>query len=465
MTSFYFYWPLLIIALGSFSFIFAKAKAKRLRKKTRTVALAGQYGVWVMLWSVIPVIVLALAFTVFGKTWIETQNYNQVAQIMAAQQSGEDNHVQLDKKLVLAKANTVDDYAAAIAGSKVDGKGNRLIYGEYLNLAHHLAKLKKIIALTQFFAILFVGLAFFFWAYAKIAPSYKVRHKNERIYKAGLFIASSFAVMVTIGIFISLTYESFAFFKQINILSFLFGTEWNVQSGDKFGAIPLFIGTILVALTAMCVATPIGLLSAIYMSEYASKPMRMILKPALEILAGIPTVVYGFFAVVTVGPMMKNIFGIRGDSVIVAAIVMGIMIIPYISSLSDDVISAVPKQLRNGALGLGSTKSEMILKVVFPAALPGIIGGVLLAVSRAIGETMIVVMALSRAPSDKLFPALTDSTTTVTVTIVDALTGDSDFASPKMLSAYALALLLFIATLLLNLLALHIVRKYRESYD
>ncbi len=466
MSSFYFYWPLLIVALGSFAFIFSRAKGQSLRKKSKTASLPVQYGVWVMLWCVIPLIILALLFSIFGSQWMKSQTYNHVVDIMTAEQLDKNiEKVVLEESLIKAKIKTVDNYANRIVKSSVDGKGNRLVQEEYLTLAHNLAKLKKTIAILKFFALFFTAIVFTFWAYKKITAQLKVRSKNETVYNLLLIMASSFAVLITIGIFISLTWETIHFFQKINIFSFLFGTEWNVQSGDKFGAIPLFIGTGLVAATAMAVATPIGLLSAIYMSEYASKRMRTILKSALEILAGVPTVVYGFFAVVTVGPLFKNIFGIRGDSIIVAAVVMGIMIIPYISSLSDDVISAVPQQLRDGALSLGSTRSEMILKVVFPAALPGIIGGILLAISRAIGETMIVVMALSRAPSDKLFPWLTDSTTTVTVTIVDALTGDTEFTSPKVLSAYALALTLFIATLLLNLLALHIVKKYRENYD
>ncbi len=466
MNSFYFYWPLLLVALAVFAFIFSKAKAKRLRKDSKIASLPNQYALWVTLWCLIPTVTLALVFSLFGSYWIKSQTYNHVANIMITEQQVKNiDNIRLEKPLIDAKVNTIDNYANRIIKSSVDGKGNRLVQGDYLTLAHRLAELKKTISLLKFFALLFTATTLIFYGYNKINKDLKVRSKNEAIYNTALITASSFAVIVTIGIFISLTWESIHFFTKINIFHFLFGTEWNVQSGDKFGAIPLFIGTILVATTAMAVATPIGLLSAIYMSEYASKTMRSILKPALEILAGIPTVVYGFFAVVTVGPLFKNLFGIRADSIIVAALVMGIMIIPYISSLSDDVISAVPKQLRDGALGLGSTRSEMILKVVFPAALPGIIGGILLAISRAIGETMIVVMVLSRAPSDKLFPWITDSTTTVTVTIVDALTGDTEFTSPKVLSAYALALTLFIATLLLNLLALHIVRKYRETYD
>ncbi len=466
ISNFYFYWPLLILGLGAFAFIFSRAKAKNLRKKTHIASLPNQYGLWVTLWCVIPMVILAFAFSVFGNYWVKSQSYNHVVDIMTMEAKAKNaENITLKEPLILAKANTVNNYAQRIVKSTVDGKGNRLVEGEYLALAHNLARLQKNIYLLQFFALLFTATAFLFWAYKKITPKLKVRAQNEAVYNILLIMASSFAVIVTIGIFISLTWESIHFFTKINILNFLFGTEWNVQSGDKFGAIPLFIGTCLVAATAMAVATPIGLLSAIYMSEYASKRMRSILKPALEILAGIPTVVYGFFAVVTVGPLFKNLFGIRADSILVASIVMGIMIIPYISSLSDDVISAVPKQLRDGALGLGSTRSEMILRVVFPAALPGIIGGILLAISRAIGETMIVVMALSRAPSHKLFPWLTDSTTTVTVTIVDALTGDTEFTSPKVLSAYALALTLFVATLLLNLFALYIVRKYRESYE
>lgn len=462
-----FYWPLLIIGLGAFAFIFARAKARILRGKSRMASLPGQYGTWLMLWCIIPLTIVAIVFSILGNNWIRSQIHHQVTEVMVSEAKiqNPNKDIAIAKALIDARAHSVDSYASQIAAGHVDGEGSRLIQGQYLDIAHNAAGLKNIIGWSRIATLTIIGLATILWGYKKINSHLKIRPKNEAIYNIFLLLASSFAVFVTIGIFISLFIESMHFFAKINIFSFLFGTEWNVQSGDKYGAIPLFIGTAMVAAVAMAVATPIGLLSAIYMSEYASPKIRAVLKPAIEILAGIPTVVYGFFAVVTVGPIVKAVFGIRADSIIVAGMVMGIMIIPYVSSLSDDVISAVPQRLRDGALGLGSTPSETITHVVFPAALPGIIGGVLLAVSRAIGETMIVVMALSRAPSDKLFPSLTNSTTTVTVTIVDALTGDNEFNSPKVLSAYALALTLFLATLLLNILALYIVRKYRETYD
>ncbi|MFV0430674.1 MAG: phosphate ABC transporter permease subunit PstC [Alphaproteobacteria bacterium] len=463
----HFYWPILIIGLSIFAFIAAKAKAKKLRKNKRLASLPSQYGLWLMLWCVISLIVVGFAFSVFGNSWIKWQAYQDVAQAMVVEEQAKapNKQVSLDKSMITARTHSVENYAKQILQNKVDGKGNRFVKGTYLEIAKNIAKLKQVIGWGRIAALVVVAATILLWGYKKISVSFKVRARNERIYSGFLVMTSCFAVLITVGIFISLFVESIHFFTKINIFSFLFGTEWNVQSGDKYGAIPLFIGTILVGSVAMAFATPIGLLSAVYMSEYASPKMRAILKPALEILAGIPTVVYGFFAVVTVGPIFKSLFNIRGDSIIVAGLVMGIMIIPYISSLSDDVISAVPQRLRDGALGLGSTQSETISRVVFPAALPGIIGGILLAISRAIGETMIVVMALSRAPSNKLFPPLSESTTTVTVTIVDALTGDTEFGSPKVLSAYALALTLFLATLALNIFALYIVRKYRETYD
>ncbi|MGD9363088.1 MAG: phosphate ABC transporter permease subunit PstC, partial [Desulfobacterales bacterium] len=258
---------------------------------------------------------------------------------------------------------------------------------------------------------------------------------------------------------------------------FLFGLDWSPQmalradqvgSSGAFGAIPVFMGTLLISGIAMTVAVPIGLMSAIYLSEYASKTVRAVAKPLMEILAGIPTVVYGFFAALTVAPIIRDTGGLIGldvssESALAAGLVMGIMIIPFVSSLSDDVINAVPQALRDGAYGLGATQSETIRNVVFPAALPGIVGGVLLAVSRAIGETMIVVMAAGLAANLTVNPLKT--VTTVTVQIVTLLVGDQEFDSPKTLAAFALGLLLFVVTLCLNVIALHVVRKYREQYE
>ena len=313
--------------------------------------------------------------------------------------------------------------------------------------------------------------------FKKIKHEFKARDKLEKIIELFLLACSTLAVLVTIGIVLSVIFESNKFFSAVPISDFLFGTHWSPQmpiredqvgSTGAFGAVPLFTGTFLIAFIAMCIAGPIGLMSAIYLSEYASKKVRDIVKPLTEILAGIPTVVYGFFAVIVVAPFIRNAgqyFGleIASESALAAGLVMGVMIIPFVSSISDDVINAVPQNLKNGSLGLGATKSETIKKVIIPAALPGIIGGLLLAVSRAIGETMIVVMAAGMSANLTANPF--EAVTTVTVQIVVLLVGDQEFDSPKTLAAFALGLVLFIMTLILNYIALHIVRKYREQYE
>jgi len=313
--------------------------------------------------------------------------------------------------------------------------------------------------------------------FKKIKHEFKARDKLEKIIELFLLACSTLAVLVTIGIVLSVIFESNKFFSAVPISDFLFGTHWSPQmpiredqvgSTGAFGAVPLFTGTFLIAFIAMCIAGPIGLMSAIYLSEYASKKVRDIVKPLTEILAGIPTVVYGFFAVIVVAPFIRNAgqhFGleIASESALAAGLVMGVMIIPFVSSISDDVINAVPQNLKNGSLGLGATKSETIKKVIIPAALPGIIGGLLLAVSRAIGETMIVVMAAGMSANLTANPF--EAVTTVTVQIVVLLVGDQEFDSPKTMSAFALGLVLFCVTLILNYIALHIVRKYREQYE
>lgn len=292
-----------------------------------------------------------------------------------------------------------------------------------------------------------------------------------------LILSSTIAVLTTVGIVASLFFESLRFFKAVPFVDFLFGIEWSPQTAIRsdqvgasgsFGAIPLLTGTALISAIAMTVAGPLGLFTAIYLAEYASKRARSLLKPALEILAGIPTVVYGFLAALIVAPFLRGGgeslgFEVSSESALAAGLVMGVMIIPIVSSLSDDVIRAVPQSLREGALGLGSTRSEMIRQVVLPAALPGIVSSLLLATSRAIGETMIVVMAAGLAANLTANPL--QAVTTVTVQIVTLLTGDQEFDSPKTLAAFALGLLLFFITLVLNVIALRVVKKYREQYD
>ncbi|NND89585.1 MAG: phosphate ABC transporter permease subunit PstC, partial [Granulosicoccus sp.] len=314
-------------------------------------------------------------------------------------------------------------------------------------------------------------------ALRKIKPETRARHMVESVAKFFLISCASLAILTTLGIVLSVLFESIRFFQQVSIIEFITGTKWSPQtairadqvgSSGSFGAVPLFLGTLLISFIAMIVAVPFGLMSAIYLAEYASRPVRNVAKPLLEILAGIPTVVYGFFAALTVAPALRSLgatlgLSVSSESALAAGAVMGIMIIPFVSSLSDDVITAVPQSMRDGSYGLGATKSETIRKVVIPAALPGIVGGVLLAVSRAIGETMIVVMAAGLAANMTANPL--EAVTTVTVQIVTLLTGDQEFDSAKTLAAFALGLMLFVVTLCLNVIALHVVRKYREQYE
>ena len=294
----------------------------------------------------------------------------------------------------------------------------------------------------------------------------------------GLLIASSLvAILTTVGIVLSLLFETIRFLEAVPLFDFLFGLNWSPQiairedqvgSSGAFGVVPLLVGTGLIAAVAMTVAGPLGLLSAIYLAEYASPRARAVAKPILEILAGIPTVVYGFFAVLVIAPFVRDSseaigFEVSSESALAAGAVMGVMIVPIVSSLADDVISAVPRSLREGAYGLGATKSEAVRDIVLPAALPGIGGALLLGVSRAIGETMIVVMAAGLSAQLTVNPL--QAVTTVTVQMVALLTGDQEFDSPKTLAAFALGLLLFLATLVLNLIALMLVRRYQERYD
>jgi len=309
-----------------------------------------------------------------------------------------------------------------------------------------------------------------------IKPRFRARHSVERAVTIFMLFSSLVAIVTTGGIIASLIFEAGQFFARVPAAEFLFGLRWEPQIAMRadqvagqgaFGVIPVIFGTVVISLIAMIVAVPIGILSAIYLTEYSHPRFRAVVKPLLEILAGVPTVVYGFFAVLTVAPAVRNLGNAIGldaspNSSLAAGLVMGIMIIPLISSLSDDALAAVPRAMRDGSLALGSTKGETIRKVLIPAALPGIVGGVLLALSRAIGETMIVVMAAGLIAKMTLNPF--DAVTTVTVQIVTLLTGDAEFDNPKTLAAFALGLVLFIITLILNIIALRTVRKYREKY-
>ncbi len=322
-----------------------------------------------------------------------------------------------------------------------------------------------------------IGLGALYFTYARLAPRYRARNRFETVVRYVLFACSAVAVLTTVGIVFSVLFETLRFFARYPFWDFLFGLQWSPQTAIRedqvgqsgaFGAVPLFAGTTLIMLIAMLVAGPIGLFAAIYMAEYASKRVRSMAKPVLEILAGVPTVVFGFFAALTVAPLIRQVgealgLNVASESALAAGLVMGVMIIPFVSSLSDDVINSVPQSLRDGSYGLGATKAETIKRVVLPAALPGIVSAFMLAVSRAVGETMIVVMAAGLSGNLTFNPL--EAVTTVTVQIKTLLVGDQEFDSAKTLSAFALGFVLFFFTLTLNIIALRVVRRYREQYD
>ena len=320
-------------------------------------------------------------------------------------------------------------------------------------------------------AALVLALAGLGLSLSRTTPQFRARNSVERVIRGVLVVCALIAIATTLAIVLSLVFESARFFQMYPWQDFFFGTEWTPSfgGGSKLGMLPLLWGTLYISLIALLVAVPIGLYAAIYMSDYASPRVRSVVKPAIEVLAGIPPIVYGLFALVTVGPLLRDWIaqplglGSGGSSVMTAGVVMGMMLIPFVSSLSDDIINAVPQSLRDGSLAMGSTHSETIRQVVLPAALPGIVGAILLAASRAIGETMIVV--LGAGAMAKISPNPFEAMTTITVKIVGQLTGDNDFASPETLVAFALGLTLFVMTLGLNILALYIVRKYREQYE
>jgi len=367
----------------------------------------------------------------------------------------------------------INDIRNMVDGNIAPGQVN----GHTQAAAAHYRRLQYIGNTALAAVVMSVGVLGLVAVRGRIHAKLRARNYVERMVLWALGACSTIAIFTTIGIVLSVLYEALRFFQSVPLTEFLFGLHWSPQmairtdqvgSSGAFGAVPVFAGTLLISAIAMAVSVPIGLMAAIYMSEYAGKRFRSAAKPLMEILAGIPTVVYGFFAALVVAPVVRSAgraigLDVSSESAMAAGLVMGIMIIPFVSSLSDDMINAVPQALRDGSYGLGATQAETIKKVVLPAALPGIVGGVLLAVSRAIGETMIVVMAAGLTANMTLNPFKT--VTTVTVQIVTLLVGDQEFDSPKTLAAFALGLLLFVITLGLNIIALHVVRRYREQYE
>ena len=417
------------------------------------------YGMQAAIWSGIPALLLGILWILVSESAVTAMFVSSLPDVQK-QLPVTDMEMLLNSVKNSASGNTGSDMPAAI-----------------LQAGNHYRDLAIYSANAVFSVMLLLAMGGMVFSIYRIAPLLRARVEVEKVCRVFLSSCASIAILTTVGIVVSVLFESVRFFKIVPLHEFLFGLEWSPQiairsdqagSSGAFGMVPLFTGTLLISLIAMLVAVPAGLMSAIYLSEYASFTLRRVMKPLLELLAGIPTVVYGFFAALTVAPLIRELgfdlgLTVSSESALVAGLVMGVMIIPFVSSLSDDVINAVPQAMRDGSYALGATQAETIIKVIIPAALPGIVGGVLLAVSRAIGETMIVVMAAGLAANLTANPF--ESVTTVTAQIATLLVGDQEFDSAKTLAAFALGLLLFIITLLFNVLALHIVRKYREQYE
>ena len=430
------------------------------RKVQALHSLPGYYGYFVAVWCVLPALALLLLWVLIEPKVIVALIVDGLPDSYRAYSAGELN-------LLL---NNIQNLAA---GDVVSVDVDAVLSGAAQQFNAYIVKSRQLLA------VLSVGLAVLGGtiAWRRIHPDLRARNKVEAVIKWFLIAASSIAIFTTIGIVLSVLFEAIRFFQKVPINDFLFGVNWSPQtairadqvgSSGSFGAVPLFTGTLLITSIAMLIAVPVGLMTAIYLAEYSSTRVRATAKPLLEILAGIPTVVYGFFAALTVAPWLRSAgesagIAVASESALAAGLVMGIMIIPLVSSLADDAINAVPSSMRDGALGLGSTRSETMTKVILPAALPGIVGGILLAVSRAIGETMIVVMAAGLAANLTANPF--EAVTTVTVQIVTLLVGDQEFDSAKTLAAFALGLMLFVVTLLLNVIGIGVVRKYREQYE
>lgn len=435
----------------------AVAKLKGGRRSLHS--LPAHHGTFSAFWTIFPALILVALWFLFAEPVMTKATWSTLPE----------SYQQMDEA---QRSLVMNQIRSASSTDQAD-----VLDAELVSAAEKLHSLRSSSQYILMAVCLLVALLSAALALRQITVEFRARNQVEKVVQALFFASSLMAVLTTFGIVISVLFESILFFKAVSPIEFLFGTHWSPQiamradqagSSGGFGAVPLFVGTLLISTIAMVVAAPLGLMSAIYLSEYATSNVRSIVKPVLEVLAGIPTVVYGFFAALTLAPFVRDTaasvgWSVSSESALATGLVMGIMVIPFISSIADDVIHAVPQAMRDGSYGLGATRSETIVKVIIPAALPGIVGGMMLAISRAIGETMIVVMAAGLSANLTFNPM--ESVTTITVQIVTLLTGDQEFDSPKTLAAFALGLLLFVVTLALNFIALHIVNKYREQYE
>jgi phosphate transport system permease protein len=449
-----------LLALAAVIAYFAASARARRRQAAATSKAHSRplyHGINAAIWTVVPSLILLIV-------WLLAQN-NIVDMLVIANFPGADQMTSAQRDLIISEIRQV------AAGNLFNQPSPEIVAAvEQFRSLERMAMWAMAAVVAALVALGAIA------ALRAIQHRFRARHSVERAATWFMVFASFVAIATTAGIVVSLVFEAMQFFARVPAAEFFFGTRWEPQIAIRadqvagqgaFGVLPVLFGTLVISALAMAVAVPVGIFSAIYLTEYAGPRFRAIAKPLLEILAGIPTIVYGFFAVLTVAPLVRNFglsLGIESspNSALAAGAVMGVMIIPFISSLSDDAFAAVPRAMREGSYALGATKGETIRKVLLPAALPGIVGGVLLALSRAIGETMIVVMAAGLIAKFTLNPF--DSVTTVTVQIVTLLIGDTEFDNPKTLAAFALGLLLFVITLGLNLIALRTVRKYREKY-
>ena len=454
---------LLVIGLGLAGWLAARARAWAFRSQAesgRLAALPSYHAWYVALWIAIPAVLFIVIWS-----FVSPQLIDQA--VIASPAASELPEFGFQRDALLREAKSV----ATGSSPAVFNEQAAALVDPYRDAISRFGLLGGVITLV----IAFLGGA---WSFLKVKPDFRARTRVERIVMGTLLVASLVAILTTLGIIVSLVFETVRFFGMVNPIDFLFGTEWGPDpmsnpdnpDPDRFGAIPLFWGTIYIgAIIAMIVAIPLGLMSAIYLTQYAAPRTRSWLKPALEILAGVPTVVYGYFAALTVAPFIRDLavsIGISGassESALAAGLVMGVMIIPFVSSMADDSIAAVPQAMRDGSLAMGATTSETIKRVLVPAALPGIVAGIMLAISRAIGETMIVVMAAGAAANLTANPL--EAMTTVTFQIVQMLTGEGSFDHPATLSAFALGFVLFVVTLGLNFIALRVVKRFREAYE
>ena len=485
---------LIILIIGAVAYVLVRARSSAVvgGDQRKLHSRPNYFGAHAAIWAILPATIFLLVASMIGAGYVEQSIRGSLPAEHLAKPANEQNVIYgMVNAIATGYGRLNAEETAAVDGditrlkSTLGSKGLPLAQEPQPFMVDAAKRLNAETAAMKWgvaIASILLALAGAAYSYSRVSATFRARNNVERFMLWALILSSTIAILTTFGIVGSLISETLRFFTQVSPANFFFGTVWDPRfstegsSSGQFGLIPLLLGTLYIAFVAMLIAVPIGLFAAIYMAEYASRQIRSVVKPLLEILAGIPTIVYGFFALITIGPFFRDfsasLWGaltgnytnfIEAQSVLTAGFVMSIRLIPFVSSLSDDIITAVPRAMRDGSLGLGATRSETMKRVILPAALPGIMGALLLTGSRAIGETMIVVLAAGVAANLQFSPF--EPMTTITVKIVNQLTGDLEFNSPQTLVAFALGITLFVLTLAMNVYALYIVRKYREQYE